>query len=338
MNRPDLSAIIVAWNSGRTLGECIDSLRSSAKRAEAAIEFVLVDNGSKDGSVDAAPLDARDVVVRNGINAGYGVAAAQGLALATSPWLLLVNPDVVVAPEFVRAMLDATRDVPADVCALVPDMRYQSNPSLVNSRGLTVDRIGVPAELDAGTSVDAEARATEVFGGSSGCCLVRAEAIRVVGGLEPGYFAYFEDVDLACRLQRLGLKAQLVPGAIVFHEGSASTGEGSPLKTFLVARNRRLTFRINGPRTLRARVARVPVEVGHVLYSLSGGSLAALSGRHDALRLRSYATFVRRSRALVDVGSSEPPFSRRGGLLETLRRKRAIVDSVRRHDGTRERS
>jgi GT2 family glycosyltransferase len=300
--------------------------------------MVVVDNGSTDASVDSLPPNTCDVLLRNGINVGYSVAASQGLAVATAPWLLLINPDVVVDSEFLSAMLSAAGEVSRDVCTLVPDMRYQSNPSLVNSRGLTVDRIGVPAELDAGTSADDEdLQAVEVFAGSSGCCLLRADCLRVVGGLEPGYFAYFEDVDLACRFQRGGFKARIVPGAIAFHEGSASTREGSPLKTFLVARNRRITFRLNGPRTVRARIARVPVEVGHAVYSLSGGSMAALSGRFDALRLRRYTTFVRRSRALVDVASMEPPFSRRRGLLETLRRKRSVVGNIRRTDAERPR-
>ena len=72
-----------------------------------------------------------------------------------------------------------------------------------------------------------------------------------VGGLEPLYFAYMEDVDLGWRLRKHGYRAFVVPGAVALHEGSASTGEGSWLKAFLVARNRRALFRLHGPPGLR---------------------------------------------------------------------------------------
>jgi GT2 family glycosyltransferase len=66
------------------------------------------------------------------------------------------------------------------------------------------------------------------------------------------YFAYLEDVDLAARLARAGYGARLVPDAVSWHQGSASAGPTSPLKTFLVARNRRILFRLEAPDTLGA--------------------------------------------------------------------------------------
>jgi hypothetical protein len=147
--------------------------------------------------------------------------------------------------------------------------------------------------------------------------------VREVGGVEPAFFAYLEDVDLAWQLRRAGYRATLVPTAVAYHEGSASLGVDSPLKAFLVARNRRLLFRLNGPHTARARAWRTVVELGHAAYvTASGTGLAPWLGRYDALRLRAYSRFVRRSRSLARP-RLEPETAARAPLAETLRRKRA---------------
>ena len=331
MTPPLVSAVVVAWNAGAALDTCTNSLRASARLAHIGLELVIVDNASDDDAVHALPLGAEDVCIRNPTNAGYGVAAAQGMARATAAWILLVNPDVAVAPEFFGALVPLTSSVDDTVATLVPELRYASQDGRINSRGITVDDVGIPAEIDSGTVVSGEGPSREVLGGSSGCCLLRASAVHELGGPEPVFFAYLEDVDLAVRLQRLGYRALFVPAAVAWHEGSASAGEGSALKTFLVARNRRLLFRLNGPYTLRARVWRIPIEVGHALISTSFGTWSApWLGRIDALRLRRYASFVRRSRAAHDAHVAEPPLTPRATLRATLRRKRRVFTTVRR--------
>jgi GT2 family glycosyltransferase len=271
------------------------------------------------------------VVVCNPVNAGYGVAAAQGIARAGAPWILLLNPDVVVARTFVAELLAVASTFPASVATLVPDVRFASNPSIVNCRGLQVDDVGVPTEVDSGRPAEPLAQPRPVFGGSSGACLLRTEALRAVGGVEIAFFAYLEDVDLAWRLQRAGYTALLAPRATAYHEGSASIGEGSPLKAFLVARNRRILFRLNGPHSLRARLWRTVTELGHaVVTSSQGAGSAPWQGRLDALRLRTYTRFVRRSRGLVDRFAVMPELAPRATWGTTLKRKRAVSREMRR--------
>jgi GT2 family glycosyltransferase len=323
MTAPAFSVVVIAWNSADALETCIGSLRESAAAAETPIEIVVVDNASSDASIDTAGRLGSDVVISNPLNAGYGVAAMQGLACATGRWALLVNPDVVVRRDFVAALAAAAESSPEDVATLAPDVRFSSDHSIVNFRGIEVDDAGIPAEVEAATHATPVHAERDVFGGSSGACLLRIDAVRSVGGIEPAYFAYYEDVDLAWRLRRAGYRALLVPAALAFHEGSASLGADSPLKAFLVARNRRLLFRLNGPHDLGAMARRTVVELGHgTVTMLSGGGLAPWRGRADALRLRAYTRFVRRSRSL-DPASAEPVTAAREPLLRTFRRKRA---------------
>jgi GT2 family glycosyltransferase len=153
--------------------------------------------------------------------------------------------------------------------------------------------------------------------------LLRLSAVREVGGIETVFFAYIEDVDLAWELRRGGYRASFVPAALAFHEGSASLGADSPVKAFLVARNRRLLFRLHGPYTIRARIRRTVVEVGHAtVTTLSGSGTAPWRGWFDAIRLRRYTGFVRRSRALHS-SACEIRLAQPASLRSMLRRKRA---------------
>lgn len=326
MNRSELSAVVVAWNAGTSLQTCIDSLRESAERAAVGMQLVIVDNGSSDSALQSVELGEADVLVRNPINAGYGVAAAQGIARASAPWILLLNPDVVVDENFVSELVTAARAAPPRVATLVPEMRFSGRTDLVNCRGLAVDDIGVPLEIDAGAPSPRSAPPSRAaLGGSSGCCLLRASAVRELGGPEPAFFAYLEDADLALRLARAGYTALFVPGALAWHEGSAFTGGRSALKAYLVARNRRILFRLHGPRSLRARTRRTVVEIGHGLWSSLHAGTAPWTGRADAVRLRRYVRFVRRARKRAGYETHEPPTPPpRVTLRETLRRKQRI--------------
>lgn len=326
MSGPRVSAVIVAWNAGDMLTTCIASLRDAARHAEAAIEVVLVDNASDDGAVDEVLLEPGDIVVRNPINAGYGVAAAQGIARATAPWVLLTNPDLVVEERFFEELLAAADRVPPGTASLVPELRFSARPDIVNCRGVTVDEVGVPAEVDAGSHVARDPiSAPAILGGSSGCCLLRSEHLRALGGPEPAFFAYLEDVDLALRLRCVGSEAVFVPGAIALHQGSASTGARSPLKVHLVARNRRLLFRLHGPRSLRATGWRALIDLAHATYSTIGTPVAPWAGRLEALRFRRYTAFLRRARRQAEPCRADFARPPRASLSATLRRKRAVI-------------
>jgi GT2 family glycosyltransferase len=326
MSAVDVTAVLVAWNAGDSLVACATSLRTAADRAGARLQLVIVDTASDDDAVGRVGIAEGDVRVRNSVNGGYGVAASQGLELAAAPWVLLANPDLVVSPTFFVHLLEAARDAPANVATLVPEMRYAARPELVNCRGVTMDEIGVPAEVDAGRPTDAVDLDHEPLGGSSGCCLLRLDSVRRLGGLEPAYFAYLEDVDLAVRLARAGNGSRLVAEAIAWHQGSASAGPVSPLKTYLVARNRRVLFRLEAPPGIRSRLARLPVELGHgVVSSRLSARAAPWCGRFDALRLRPYTTFIRAARAAHDDRSMPPRLARRATLRSTLWRKRTIT-------------
>src|SRR4051794_39999862 len=115
MSSPELSVVVVSWNSGEGFAGCLDAVRRSAEHCAAAIEIVVVDNASADGSASAAREAGADVVVENPLNVGFVAACLQGLALARAPWLMLANPDLTVEEGFVGAVLRAAGSAPHDV-------------------------------------------------------------------------------------------------------------------------------------------------------------------------------------------------------------------------------
>jgi GT2 family glycosyltransferase len=331
---PEITAVFVAWNSGESLATSIGALRRSAAAAGATIEVVVVDNASAEESRRLAAAAGADVLVDNPLNGGYVVAASQGIALGRGDWTMLVNPDLTVSEGFIGAMLAAARSSGPQVACLVPDVRYASDPTVVNSRGIAVDAVGVPAENGAGQTAAESAGLSEVFGPSTSCCLIRRSALTDVGGLEPLYFAYLEDVDVGWRLRKKGHRTLVVPNALALHEGSASIGEGSWLKTYLVARNRRALFRLHGPFGARARLLRELTEAGHALIqAFSGGGTAPARGRLAALRTRRYTRFLRASNRVTGIpDDARVPLVRRQTLGEALRRKRTAAALMHRRD------
>lgn len=335
MSVPEITVVIVSWNSAESLPASLGALRESAAAANVPLEIVVVDNASADDSSRVAAKAGVDVMVQNPLNAGYVVAASQGIALARGTWIMLANPDLTVSENFVGTMLDTARSAAPDVACLVPDIRYAANPSVVNSRGIEVDEIGIPAESDAGRQADTLAGLVEVFGVSSSGCLIRRAALAEVGGLEPLYFAYLEDVDVSWRLRKQGYRALVVPGAVALHEGSASTGEGSWLKAFLVARNRRVLFRLHGPPNFSSRALRAVTEIGHAtVQALSGSGTASVRGRGAAVRTRRYTRFLRASNHVTGISDdARVVLAPRKTLHDALRRKRAAASLMTQGDG-----
>ncbi len=230
-----VAAVIVNYNAGAALVDCVRSLR-----AEGVDTVVVVDNRSSDGSAAAAAAaDAGVRVVDAGANLGYGAAANRGVAALPEPpepYVLVLNPDVVVEPGTVKALVAALeRDPQLAVVgprvedpggALYPSARQF--PDLLVAAGHAFLGYVAPnnrysrayklLDWDHGT-------AGCVDWVSGACLLARRDAYRAVGGFDEAYFMYVEDVDLCWRLGRAGWKVGYEPGGRVVHQGGVSTDQ-----------------------------------------------------------------------------------------------------------------
>ncbi len=228
--RPDVAAVIVNFNARDHLVECVRSLR-----AEGIDDVVVVDNASSDGSEGAlAAADPDCRFLPTGSNLGFGTAANVGVANTGAAYVLILNPDTIVQPGTIEALATALDDDPA--LAVVgprvdnPDgSRYPSVrrfPKMGDAAGHAF--LGVVWKGNRFTrryrmldrDPDAAALADWVSGS---CMLARRSAFEQVGGFDPAYFMYVEDVDLCWRLRRAGWTVGYQPAGRVVHAVGASS-------------------------------------------------------------------------------------------------------------------
>lgn len=317
---PVLAVVVVTYDARALLLACLASIDAAIATVGEAVEVIVVDNASSDGSATAVAdrwPEARVIAME--ANLGFAGGVDAGVRAATAPWCLTLNNDAVLDPGALGVVLRVAREADADVGALALQMRFASAPGTINSAGIDVDRLGLAVDRHLGRPAAEEpTEPMEVFGASAGAALYRAEMLVDIGGFDPSYFLYLEDVDLAWRARQRGWRTLYVPAATVLHQHSASSVHRSPLKLYWVGRNRMRTLARNMPtrRLAAAAPAIVLHELAYVAFAgLTGRTFAPARGRLDGLR-RWRAT--RASWRRVDIPLSAP-----SGLRGALRRQRA---------------
>ena len=211
MNKIALSAVIVCWNGMRHLPDCLAALWP---QLPPDAELVLVDNGSTDGMpawARATYPSAHVIALRENIGFAGGVNA--GLRAATGDLLLIINDDAFVEPGFVGALLDVMRRQP-EIGAASAVLLFNHRPAIVASAGIRVRRDGLALDQWTGrAAADLPASPQPIFGPSGGAAVYRRELLADVGLMEPGFFNYLEDVDLAWRAQLRGWRSVAGAGA-----------------------------------------------------------------------------------------------------------------------------
>lgn len=228
--------VTVAFNPGNELAVMAQSLREAT---ESAIDLVIVDNGVQHETVDlvASAFNAR--VVRTGKNLGYGAAANVGVSYpdrdggkCSSPWAVVVNPDVTFMPGALDLLIDEAQLWPRGVSfgPLIrePDGRIYPSarrfPRLISGAGHAL-LSGVWPEnpfsrnyREAG-SVEGPHRVDWLSGA---CLLLKRDVFEAMGGFDESFFMFFEDTQLGEQVCAAGWQSIFVPEAEVVHEQGAS--------------------------------------------------------------------------------------------------------------------
>jgi N-acetylglucosaminyl-diphospho-decaprenol L-rhamnosyltransferase len=229
-DRP-LRVVAVTYSPGPALEGFIRSLDTATTRP---VEVVLADNGSTDGAPEAAAACHPNVrLLRTGGNVGYGAAVNAGLAGLADGYALVANPDVQFEPGAVDELLAVAQRWPRAATVgpgiLTPEGELYPSardlPRLSTGAGHAAFGWVWPSNpWTARYRRERESPRERPAGWLSGSCfLVDVAAFWSVGGFDPGYFMYFEDVDLAERLGRRGYLHVYAPSAVVVHEGGHST-------------------------------------------------------------------------------------------------------------------
>lgn len=211
MTKPGISAVIVNYNGGPDLIDCIASLK--AQSAVGELEIIVIDNASRDGSPDAVRRRFPDVtVVASDRNVGFPAAANRGAKMATGDTLLFLNPDVVLEPGCLAAI---ARSLTSDLTVAAPELWVETTGRF--EYGLIVDWVGYPVVLTE--------RRRPLF--VPGCALgTRRSTFDELGGFDARYFAFGEDLDYCWRALIAGGEVGISAGAKATHRGGAATPGG----------------------------------------------------------------------------------------------------------------
>jgi N-acetylglucosaminyl-diphospho-decaprenol L-rhamnosyltransferase len=275
--RPAVAAVVVEYRSRGRLEACLASLR-----AEGLAEIVVVDNGAGEPGVHEHD---GVLVIAPGCNLGYGAGANRGIAATVSELVLVANPDVVVHPGAIDALVEALVTTGAGIAGpriLDPSgARYPSArrfPSLLDAAGHGL--LGIVAPNNPFTRryrmEDLEASApVEVDWVSGACLLARRSLLEELGGFDESFHMFVEDVDLCWRAARLGAKVVYVPAAVATHYQGTSTAN-QPVRAVVrhhVSLVRFAARRASGPR--RLLVAPIALAAALRALVLAARTLAA---------------------------------------------------------------
>jgi GT2 family glycosyltransferase len=219
MDNPLVSVVIVNWNHGRFLGECLDAL---LVQDTPSFDVTVVDNGSTDGSPEWVARHYPDVrLLRFSDNRGFSRAFNRGVRRTAGAFVLSLNPDVTVRPGFISAMVHAA-DRDARIGMVAPKLLRADDPAVLDSTCLCIDRRRRPydrgqGEVDRG-QYDARG---DGFGACGAAALYRRTMLDdlALDGeyFDEDFFAYCEDTDLAWRAQLRGWRCVYAPRAVATH-------------------------------------------------------------------------------------------------------------------------
>ncbi|CAN5523392.1 hypothetical protein BH11PLA2_BH11PLA2_21940 [soil metagenome] len=232
---PLASVLIVNYNGGRRLLDCLQSLEEQTL-PRYQFEVIVVDNASKDDSLAHAEERFPNVrYIRHPRNAGFAEGNNIAARQAKADIVVLLNNDTIADPFWLEELLYVMNEQHAD--AAVSKLVFADDPTLINSGGLMLLRDGRGS--DAGFRMKDDGRfetMRPVFAGCGAALALRKTSDVLDGSL----FLYYEDLDAGWRLQQAGKTVLLAPRSLVRHAVGSSGGDGSPVHRFHVERNRAL--------------------------------------------------------------------------------------------------
>jgi N-acetylglucosaminyl-diphospho-decaprenol L-rhamnosyltransferase len=254
MDRACVHVVIVNWNSGEQLHQCLQSFAAVADDG-VPVRISVVDNASTDGSCEGleapVPLD----VMRNRGNRGFGAACNQGAAGSDAEFLLFLNPDTRLMPGSLAGPVRYLQSPGHETVGIVgirlldADGKVARNTARVptpwsmagNSVGL--DRLlpGLfPPHFVAEWNHDETRPVDQVMGAFF---LVRRSVFEALGGFDEQFFVYYEDLDFSVRARACGWGSVYLATAQAFHRGQGTTAGASARRTYYFCRSRILYAR-----------------------------------------------------------------------------------------------
>jgi hypothetical protein len=281
MGPPEISVVIVNWNRRDYLRACLESL---VRQRGADFEVIVVDNSSRDGSLEmiraefAPRPEFRVSAIANTVNRGFCAANNQAFAAARGRLVALLNNDAEAEPDFLAALRTAFEGAP-DIGMAAAKVLVYEDPRRIDKVGHLIypdgqNRGRGTGEIDRG-QYD---RMEECLWPDGSAAMYRKEMLDRIGGFDEDLFMFGDDAELGLRARIAGWRCLYVPGAVVRHHRGGSLHASSPRRIFLIERNRVLLAAKLFPWSL------LVLNPYYFSLRLAGGLVAALRGKGEMAR------------------------------------------------------
>ena len=246
-----VSAIVVNWDGKHYLVDCLGSLANL--KTKHLLEIIVVDNGSKDGSVayltsQIPKFKKRKInlkIIENKKNLGFALANNQGFEKARGDLILFLNNDTKVSRDFLHPLVEALVKS-SKIGAVQPKilyydkLKFDSTGSFFTNTGVLFHR--GHQQKDKG-QFEKKGR---IFSMKGACMLFKKNVLDKVGLFDEDFFAYFEETDLCHRVWLSGYEILYVPQSEIYHKVGGSTSKvGAPFIQYHSFKNRISTYQTN---------------------------------------------------------------------------------------------
>jgi GT2 family glycosyltransferase len=285
MSMQTVTVIVVNWNSGGLLAECMRHLSAQTIPPD---RIMVVDNASHDDSARSAEAFANVTVLKMSANLGFAGGNNAALRQCDTEFVALLNPDAFPEPDWLRHLLRAASER-QDASAFGSRQLCHENTEILDGLGDSYHMSGLVWRQGYRSRQKVEDLVPrEIFSPCAAAALYRRQALADIGGFDEDYFCYVEDVDLGFRLRLAGHKALYVPDAVVRHVGSATTGgQNGDFSVYHGHRNLVWTFAKNMPGVLFWLLLPVHLLANLAMvvrFTTRGQSKAILHAKWDAIK------------------------------------------------------
>ncbi|MBL9077500.1 MAG: glycosyltransferase family 2 protein [Planctomycetes bacterium] len=224
---PSVEAMVLAYKSKHYVSPCLQSL---LEQDWPNLTITVLDNASGDGTADFVRrtfpgIDVHESPTNLGFAAGHNVLFERSRA----DFVVLLNHDAVARRDMISELVAAAESLPQGA-AFGAKMLMRRCPTILNSTGIVMGEGGFAADRDIGRpDLDPRCEPERVFAACGGALLLRGSALRALGGFDPTFFMYVEDVDWCWRARLAGHEVYYVPSATAVHDWHGDmAAEGKP--------------------------------------------------------------------------------------------------------------
>ena len=268
-----VSVIVLNYNAGELLLNCIESIKKSAYKN---LEIIVVDNISTDKSQKICKEKYPDIkLIQNDENFGYCEGNNIGIREAKGDYIIILNPDTIVESSWIEELISAYNKFGDGLYQ--PKFFSLDEKLVLQSTGNMLHIFGFGFARDKGKIDDKKMEVIEKINYASGTCLFTSKAVLdKVGLLDPFLFLYHDDLDLGWRAAQMGIDSFYVPKSIIYHAESYAL-KWSAKKFYWLERNRKYCLLIHYSKETYAkmRLSLFLVDLCVWLFYLSKGFLGA---------------------------------------------------------------